>query len=261
MKNLKKRLQNDETLLGCWLNLGSSVTAEIVALAGFDWVLIDLEHGSGTEKDLLFQLQAIEHTNAAPLVRVESYERQRIHRVLDFGAEGVMCPRIKGIDEAELAAGGMRYSTKGIRGVAKMVRATNFGKMFDHYLDKGQDEIVGIVQIETLEALGQTDQIAAVEGIDVLFIGPADLSMELGIFGQFNDPRFTKAVEKTVNSARKFGKAAGILLPDISYFKSYHDMGMRFFGCGSDAMFVVDGAFNTFSRLNTHRISGFSKIT
>ncbi|MEE8428928.1 MAG: aldolase/citrate lyase family protein, partial [Gammaproteobacteria bacterium] len=86
MKNLKKRIRNGETLIGCWLNLGSSVTAEIVGMAGFDWVLIDLEHGAGTEKDVLHQLQALEHTPAAPVVRVESYERQRFHRILDLGA-------------------------------------------------------------------------------------------------------------------------------------------------------------------------------
>ncbi|MDD4755740.1 MAG: aldolase/citrate lyase family protein, partial [Prolixibacteraceae bacterium] len=105
--NLKKKLRNNETVIGCWLNLGSSLTAEIIAHAGFDWVLIDLEHGAGTENDLLHQLQAVKNTPAAPLVRVESFERQRIHRVLDMGAEGVMCPRINNLDEAERAARGL----------------------------------------------------------------------------------------------------------------------------------------------------------
>src|ERR1041385_2243857 len=94
MKQLKKRLQQGATLHGCWLNLGSSVTAEIVGMSGFDWVLIDLEHGAGVEKDVLHQLQALEHTPAAAVIRVESTQRQRIHRVLDMGAEGVMVPRI-----------------------------------------------------------------------------------------------------------------------------------------------------------------------
>jgi len=94
MKNFKSRLKKGETLFGSWLNLGSSLTAEIVGLSGFDWVLLDLEHGSGTENELLHQLSALEHTQAAPIVRVESYKRQRIQRVLDMGAEGVMCPRI-----------------------------------------------------------------------------------------------------------------------------------------------------------------------
>ncbi|MBD3288811.1 2-dehydro-3-deoxyglucarate aldolase, partial [candidate division KSB1 bacterium] len=120
MKNLKQRIRRGETVLGCWLNLGSSLAAEMVGLAGFDWVLIDLEHGAGTEKDVLYQLQALEHGTAAPIIRVEGFERQRIHRVLDYGAEGIMCPRIKTAAEAKQAVGAIRYTPEGLRGVAKM---------------------------------------------------------------------------------------------------------------------------------------------
>ena len=118
MKNLKKRLQNGETLHGCWLNTGSSLTAEIVGLAGFDWVLIDLEHGAGSEKDVLYQLQALEHTPTAAIVRVESSESQRIHRVLDMGAEGVMCPKIQNPEGAQKLVQGLHYPPFGGRGVA-----------------------------------------------------------------------------------------------------------------------------------------------
>lgn len=253
MKNLRNRLYNNETLIGCWLNLGNSLTAEIVALMGFDWVLIDLEHGSGTERDLLYQLQAIEHTSAAPLVRVEGFERQRIHRVLDMGAEGVMCPRISNLQEAERAAQGLKYPPSGIRGVAKMVRAAEFGIKFNDYLKSGSNDIVGIVQIESQGALNHLDEIAALDGIDVLFIGPADLSMELGIFGRFDHPLFVEAVKKTCDTANKNGKASGILLPDPSYFNDYHSMGMRFFGSGSDAAFVADGAMNMYKKISSLR--------
>src|SRR6185436_9265276 len=118
MKNLKRRLKQGETLHGCWLNLGSSVTAEIVGMAGFDWVLIDLEHGAGTEKDVLHQLQALEHTPATAVVRIESAQRQRIHRVLDMGAEGVMVPRISNAAEAATVANGLHYPPDGNRGIA-----------------------------------------------------------------------------------------------------------------------------------------------
>src|SRR4028119_1001762 len=118
MKNLKKRLRQGETLNGCWLNLGSSLTAEIVGHAGFDWVLIDLEHGAGEEKDVLFQLQALEHTSTGAIVRVESADSPRIHRVLDMGAEGVMCPRINNIAEAKKAVRWFHYPPSGGRGVA-----------------------------------------------------------------------------------------------------------------------------------------------
>ena len=135
MKNLRKRLKAGEALLGCWLNLGSSVSAEIVGLAGFDWVLIDFEHGSGSEREVFYQLQGLEHTPASPIVRVESFERQRFHRVLDMGAEGVMCPRIKTVEEAKKASRALQYQPTGDRGVAMMIRANQYGRNFQKYFD------------------------------------------------------------------------------------------------------------------------------
>ncbi len=253
MKNLKQRLRAGETLNGCWLNLGSSLTAEIVGLAGFDWVLIDLEHGAGGEKDVLYQLQALEHTVAAPIVRVESSERQRIHRVLDLGAEGIMCPRINNVAEAREVVSGLRYPPEGNRGVAKMVRATGFGKDFDAYHQNAKDDILGVVQIETLEVLDHLDAIAALEGIDVLFIGPADLSMALGHFGDFDHPQFKEALKATVQAAQKAGKATGILLFDPDDFNTYHEMGIRMIACGADATFVAQGARHMVDKLNSLR--------
>ncbi|MEK6478825.1 aldolase/citrate lyase family protein [Catalinimonas sp. 4WD22] len=253
MKNLKQRLKQGEILNGCWLNLGSAVTAEIVGLSGFDWVLIDLEHGAGGEKDVLHQLQALEHTSAAPIVRVESFERQRFHRVLDMGAEGVMCPRINNLEEAKLVVKALRYPPEGSRGVAKMVRATNFGKDFDAYHSGAKENILGVLQIETLEALDHLDAIASLDGIDVLFIGPADLSMALGIFGQFDHPTFKDALKATVNAAQKAGKTTGILLFNPEDYTTYHDMGIKMIACGADATFVANGAKQMAAQLNRMR--------
>jgi 4-hydroxy-2-oxoheptanedioate aldolase len=255
MKNLKKRIKQGETLNGCWLNLGSSVTAEIVGLAGFDWVLIDIEHGAGGEKDVLFQLQALEHTPSAPIVRVESSDRQRIHRVLDLGAEGIMCPRINDANEAKEVVSGLHYPPEGSRGVAKMVRATGFGQNFSAYREEAKDNIVGIVQIETIEVLDHLDDIAALEGVDVLFIGPADLSMAMGIFGQFDHPLFKEAISSTVNAAKKAGKATGILLFNPDDYTTYHEMGIRMIACGADATFVADGARTMVNKLHDLRSS------
>ncbi|MEX2573636.1 MAG: aldolase/citrate lyase family protein [Balneolaceae bacterium] len=249
MKNIKRRLKGGETLFGCWLNLGSSVTAEIVGLSGFDWVLIDLEHGAGTEKDALYQLQALQNTPSAPVIRVESSQRQRIHRVLDLGAEGVMCPRINNAGEAKKMAAGLLYPPEGERGVAKMVRATGFGNNFPDYYKKAKDNILGVAQIETAEVLGHLDEIAALEGIDVLFIGPADLSMELGIFGQFDHPLFREALRATADAAGKAGKATGILLSDPDDFKTYHELGIQLIACGADAAFVAKSARATAGKL------------
>lgn len=250
MKNLKKRIRQGETLNGCWLNLGSSVTAEIVGLAGFDWVLIDIEHGAGGEKEVLFQLQALEHTPSAPIVRVESADRQRIHRVLDMGAEGIMCPRLNNLEESKEVVRGLHYPPEGLRGVAKMVRATGFGRNFPDYWKESRDNIIGIVQVETLEVLDDLEEIAALDGVDVLFIGPADLSMALGIFGQFDHPLFKEAVSATVNAAKKAGKATGILLFNSEDFTTYHEMGIRMIACGADATFVADGAHRMAATLN-----------
>jgi 2-keto-3-deoxy-L-rhamnonate aldolase RhmA len=253
MKGLKKRLNAGETLTGCWLNLGSSVTAEIVGLAGFDWVLIDLEHGAGEPKDLLHQLQALEHTGAAPIVRVESVAKQRIHRVLDVGAEGVMCPQIKTIEDAETAIKGIHYPPFGHRGVAKMVRATGFGKQFDQYRQLTHENLLGIIQIETKEAVDQVEAIAAIEGVDVLFIGPADLSMSLGIFGQLDHPTFTAALDRILTAARNAGKATGILLFDPAEFEKYQAMGIQLIACSSDATFVANGAADLAKKLNQQK--------
>lgn len=253
MKNLKKRLQNGETLHGCWLNTGSSLTAEIVGSAGFDWVLIDLEHGAGSEKDVLYQLQALEHTPTAAIVRVESSESQRIHRVLDMGAEGVMCPKILNPEGAQKLVHGLHYPPFGGRGVAKMVRATGFGQHFQEYYDNSRDNILGIAQIETMEVLNHLDAVANTDGVDVLFIGPADLSMELGIFGQFDHPRFREAVRETCEAARKAGKAVGILFFNTHEYQAYHELGIRFIACGSDATFVAEGARTMAKKLNDLR--------
>lgn len=255
MKNLKKRIKQGEAVNGCWLNLGSPVTAEIVGLAGFDWVLIDLEHGAGEEKDVLMQMQALEHTPAAAIVRVESTERQRIHRVLDAGAEGVMCPRVNDIDEARMVVSGLRYPPEGSRGVAKMIRASGFGVNFAEYSSNANDNLLGIVQIETIAVLNQLDHIAALDGIDVLFIGPSDLSMALGIFGQFDHPLFKDALKATVDAAQKAGKATGILIFNPDDYQTYYDMGIRMIACGADAAFVADGSRNMVARLRSMRAS------
>jgi len=253
MKNLKKRLVAGETLFGCWLNLGSSLTAELIGLAGFDWVLLDYEHGPGSETDLLHQLQALEHTPAAPVVRVESFERQRFHRVLDLGAEGVMCPRIKTVEEAKLAARAMRYQPAGLRGVARMIRATQFGTGFKEYFGKGQQELVGVVQVETEEILGSLDAVAAIDGVDVLFVGPMDLSIALGAFEQKDHPRFVDAVKRTAMAAKKAGKAAGVLLSSPDDYPFYRDLGYQLIACGADSAFVAAGARKTLADLNQLR--------
>ena len=253
MKNLKVRLKNGEALNGCWLNLGSSLTAEIVGQAGFDWVLIDLEHGSGNEKDALLQLQALQASSTGAIIRVESNDKRRIQRALDMGAEGIMCPQIETPADAEKVIDGLYYAPDGKRGVAKMVRATSFGKNFDSYRTKSKENILGVIQIETTEALNHLDEIAALEGVDVLFVGPSDLSMSLGIFGQLDHPKYISALKAIIAAANKAGKAVGILLFNPDDYKTYYDMGIRLIACGSDATFVSQGSLKMAESLNSQK--------
>lgn len=242
MKGLKRRLQQAEAVNGCWLNLGNPLTAEMAGLAGFDWVLIDLEHGAGTEAQLIGQLQGLSATPAAPIVRVESHDRRRIQRVLDMGAEGILVPRVCNVQEAKEAVDALHYPPQGSRGMAKMIRATAFASRFNEYFENAPQNILGAIQVETAEILDHLDAVAALEGVDVLFIGPADLTMSLGIFGQFDHPLFLEAVQATVDAAQKARKQTGILLFNPDDYPRYHGLGMRMIACGSDGSFVAEGA-------------------
>ncbi len=242
MKNLKKRIKAGETVNGCWLNLGSPNAAEILGHAGFDWVLIDLEHSTMTEGNVLSILQAMALSPTAPIVRVESADGARISKVMDIGAEGVMCPKVNNAEEAKKVVDGLYYPPFGHRGMATMIRPANFGKDFDEYYNQAKDNFLGIVQIETVAALGNLDEIAAVDGVDVLFIGPADLTLDMGIFGQFDHPKYMDAVKAIVKAAQKYNKAVGILFFNPADYKKYHDLGIRFIACGADASFLMNGA-------------------
>lgn len=238
---LRGQLDAGETVLGCFLSLGSPLTAEIMGTAGYDCAIIDLEHGAGDERESLMQMQALAGTGCAALVRVESTERQRVHRVLDFGAQGVMFPRIDSVAQAEAAVAAMRYPPAGVRGVASSNRACAYGANFRPYLAASRS-LVTIIQIESRSALEQVDGIAAVDGVDVLFIGPWDLSFAMGILGEFDRPEFTEALQRTAAASARHGKHAGILLPAGYTLSACHALGYRFIVSGADALLLDQAA-------------------
>jgi 2-keto-3-deoxy-L-rhamnonate aldolase RhmA len=254
MKNsIKNQLKNNEAVHGCWLNMGSPISSEIISSAGFDWVLIDLEHGVGSEPSLIYQLQALEGSGTTPFVRTESLEIARVKRLLDMGAIGIMFPQIQNAEEAAIAISNMYYPPKGRRGLAKMIRANQYGKDFENYVEKVNNNLLGIIQIETLQSLKHLDEIAAIDGVDVLFLGPSDLSLALGILGQWDHPDFIQAVEAIGKAARKAGKAAGVLFFDINQYEFYYQKGFRFLASGSDMVFVSQGANKLAKELDSQR--------
>jgi len=240
---IRQRVRAGELLAGTFCNLGSSLTVEMAGRAGFDWVLVDLEHGAGDQAALLHQIHAAGCTPAVVVVRVAWNDPVRFKRVLDLGPAGVMVPYVETQEEARRAAAAMRYPPAGNRGVAKMNRANAFGRDFTEYFRTANEGLLTVVQIETVAALEHAEEIAAVEGVDVLFVGPLDLSISLGIPGETAHPRFRAALEKVARAARGAGKASGILAASKAEIGPLVELGYTFVALGSDGGFVA-GAMN-----------------
>ena len=242
MTDIRARALEGETLLGVFLDLGSPLSAEICGRAGYDWVLIDLEHGAATEASLLAHLHAVGVTPAAALVRPQSGERLRIGRALDLGAEGVMVPRLDTADQVYEAVGYLRYPPAGGRGVALRTRGAGLGSRGHDQVGEVNERTLGIIQIESATAVAEVDHIAAIDGVDVLFVGPTDLSHSLGVPGKFADPSYLAALDTVVAACVRHGKSAGILLYDSAVVARHVELGFRFIGLGADGSFVANGA-------------------
>ncbi len=240
--DLRRRVLAGEPTIGLFVNLGSVVAAEIVARAGYDWALVDLEHGMATEADLLGQLIAIQATPAAAIVRVVSAERLRVGRVLDLGADGLMVPRLETPDDVRATVRSMRYPPDGIRGVAAGTRGAGYSTVGHREIRSISDRLLGVFQVESRAAVAAVDEVAGIDGVDVLFVGPADLSHEMGIPGDFADPRFVEALDRVAAVAAAHGKAAGMLVRDASEAAPYLARGFRFLGIGSDSGLLMRGA-------------------
>lgn len=239
--SFRSRVLAREFLAGTWLNLGSAVTAEMAGLSGFDWVLLDHEHGPGGEETVLHQLQAVAATPATCLVRIAANEAPRFKRVLDAGAQGVMVPYVSTGAEARAAVDAMRYPPRGARGVAKMTRASAFGAAFDDYFAHAHEWLVTLPQIETAQGVANAAEIATIDGVDVLFVGPMDLSTSLGVPGNLKHPRMVEAFTTVSQAAQNAGKAAGLLLHDATLVPMCRELGYTFIALGSDGGSVVNG--------------------
>lgn len=226
---------------GTFLNLGSSITAEIAATVGFDWLLFDFEHGPGSEETLLSQLQGVARTPAAAIVRIAANEPTRFKRALDLGADGVMVPYVNTEAEAKAAVSASRYPPWGTRGVSRFNRAAGFGERFDEVYTYGHQQTVVMAQIETPEGLANAERIAAVDGVDVLFLGPLDLSTNLGIPRNFDHPKLAEARRAVCRAAERSKKAAGILIANADNVATVREEGFTVVALGSDGGAVVAG--------------------
>ena len=239
--SIRERLARGELLLGVFLQLGSAVAAEIAARSGPDWALIDLEHGSGTEADLIPQLQGLGIVGTPAMVRVESLSRLRIGRALDLGARGIMVPQVDDVEAAREFIRFLRYPPQGLRGVGLSARGAGYGAASHTDVGRIGESLTGIVQIETNKGLSNASQIASVEGVDVLFVGPSDLSHAVGVPGNFESTLYVNALRSIADAAQSHGKALGVHIPGSSEFERYYSLGFRFISVGTDASAVAAG--------------------
>lgn len=227
--------------IGIWLNTGSPVIAEIAGQAGFDWCLIDGEHGPNTVSEWLPQLQALTAAGTPAVIRIPNTDVWMVKQALDLGCQTIMVPMVDTPEDAREMAAAMRYPPLGKRGIgAAIARASQYGVRTD-YLKNANDEVCLIVQAETQLALNNIEAIAAVDGIDCIFIGPADLAADMGYTGNPRHPDVVAAIEDAFARITAAGKCAGFLIYDAGLIEHYTALGVTFLGIGSDVA-VMGGA-------------------
>lgn len=235
---LRRRVEAGTPTLGTFVGAASPLAGEVCAAAGVDWLLLDLEHGAGGEEQVRALVPAAAAYGVPTVVRVESAARIRIGRVLDLGAAGVMLPRLDHADEVATALRHLRYPPAGDRGVATYNRACRFG-LDPAALNRSDDEVLGVVQIESVAALGEIGRIAALDGADVLFVGPRDLSHDLGVPGDLTAPSYVAALDKVRRAAHDHGKACGLLVNDGKAAAERIAEGWTFVAIGSDSTLLA----------------------
>ena len=233
VNRLKRALREGRTQIGLWSSLSSPITVEVVAGSGFDWLLLDTEHSPNELTMVLSQLQAMAGGTAAPVVRPVWNDAVVFKRLLDIGVQSFLVPYVQNADEARRAVAATRYPPAGVRGVAVTIRANQYGRVRD-YVTHVHDELLVVVQIETRAALGNLEAIAAVDGIDALFIGPSDLAADMGHLGHSAHPDVRAAIDGAIGRIRAAGKPAGILAPVEADARHWIEIGCQFVAVGSD---------------------------
>ena len=240
VNHFKRALKSGQTQIGCWVALASSISIEIVAGAGFDWIVIDAEHGPNDVPLVLSQMQAASSGTAHVVVRPAWNERVLFKRYLDIGVQSFLVPYIQTPAEAEEAVAATRYPPRGGRGFAVATRASRFGRV-SNYHKRFEDELCMLVQVETRAALSHIEAIAAVEGVDGVFIGPGDLATDLGHVGNPGHPEVQAAIEDAISRIRAAGSIVGILTGDERLARRYLELGCLFTAVGSDVGILARG--------------------
>jgi 4-hydroxy-2-oxoheptanedioate aldolase len=237
----KAALLDGQPQIGLWSALCSNIVSEIIAGAGFDWIVIDIEHAPNEIPGLLSQLQAMSRGTAEPVVRCAWNDAVLIKRILDVGARSLLVPFVQNAEEARRAVAATRYPPRGIRGVSVAPRANRYGRVPDYHRAAHESTCV-LVQVETRTALGEIEAIAGVEGVDGIFIGPSDLAADFDHLANPGHPEVQAAIADGCARIRAAGMAAGILTADPDEAARYLESGFTFVAVGSDVGILARGA-------------------
>jgi 4-hydroxy-2-oxoheptanedioate aldolase len=241
INTFKQRLRSGEAQIGLWLGLADAYCAELAANAGFDWLLIDGEHAPNDLRTLLGQLQAIAPYPGQPVIRPVIGDTALIKQLLDIGAQTLLVPMVESAAQASELVRAMHYPPHGVRGVGSALARASRWNSIASYLDHADEQMCLLVQIESCEGLANLDAIAAVEGVDGVFIGPADLSASMGHRGNPGHPQVQAAIEDAIARIRQAGKAAGILSADEKLARRYIELGAAFVAVGVDTTVLMRG--------------------
>lgn len=242
VNTFKQALREGVPQIGLWLGLRSPDSAELLATAGFDWLLIDAEHSPNDLSSVLAQLRAVAPYRAQPVVRPVDDAPETIKQYLDIGVQSVLVPMVESAEQAARIVAATRYPTRGIRGVASATtRASRWGRI-DGYFEASDAQMCVLVQVESVTGIENLAAIAAVDGVDGVFFGPADLAASMGVIGKPLDPRVRAVMRDGIATVRRCGKAAGTLTGDRALAREYLALGARFVAVGVDMALLAAGA-------------------
>lgn len=227
--------------IGLWISMSHNYAAEVVASAGYDWLLVDMEHAPSDMATVLGQLQAIAPHGSTAIVRPPWNDAVMVKRLLDVGAPGLLFPMVQSVEEARQAVAASRYPPNGIRGVAGSIRANNFGRIKDYY-SKADDQTAVIVQVETRSAVAQALQIGQVDGVDGVFFGPADIAADMGLLGKHMSDEVWDLILTAARKLMGAGIPVGTLVTDPAFATKLLAEGFSFVACGTDTNLLAKGA-------------------
>ncbi len=239
--SLKSKLKRGELGIGIWCSLGSPLVTEIIAGSGCDWLLIDGEHSPNDLLSIVAQLQAVAGSAAEPIVRLPSDDTNLIKQLMDAGARNLMIPNVRDAAQARTIVAATRYAPNGIRGYSNAHRANHFGRIKDYHANAYKNQLL-VLQIECEAGIENADEIATVEGVDVLFVGPGDLSANMGAMGNPNAVHVQEAIKSVIAAASASGKASGILASAKTVADRYIEYGCAMIAVGADLELVARGS-------------------